>query len=168
MAKNMVTAAVAKLLLVDFEEDKDYLLHMEQKCCSYTCGVNEEPFITDYNYHTFRKLITDIDQRIEKLKNALDLHFTVPKIKIDDEILSANSVQVRINHLLDTKARLHAMRKVIPNEKVYGMKQNLEYKHIAYDLEEVATDYARVCKEIIMLQFAYDMFLHTDLFEVED
>ena len=59
------------------------------------------------------------------------------------------------------------MRKTIPFERVHGTDRSPEFKHTVYDIESINADYANICKEILLLQFSYDMFINTDLFEVE-
>lgn len=167
-----ITSAYANKMLKSLTEDKDYWAAKELASNTYVAAVGEEPVIPDYDYATVAATIEKIDQKIVKIKHALNLANATAKIMVGNTEMSVDSILVRMAQLNCRKSVLDMMRKRLPkareNSRPYTSRNAApEYRYINYDLELVKQDYERISREIMEMQIALDRYNQTVLFEVE-
>ena len=167
-----ITSAYANKMLKSLTEDKDYWASKELSSNTYVAAVGEEPVIPDYDYAAVAATIEKIDQKIVKIKHALNLANATAKIMVGNTEMSVDSILVRMAQLNCRKSVLDMMRKRLPkareNSRSYTSRNAApEYRYINYDLELVKQDYERICREIMEMQIALDRYNQTILFEVE-
>ena len=167
-----VTSAYANKLLKQLSEEKEYWLSKEKEGYLYTAAIDEEPVIPDYNYQEVSREIMDIDDRICRIKHALNIANLSAEIPIGEDILSVDLILIRMSQLNKRKAVLDRMRKQMPKTRVEsGMfssrKSVPEYRYINYDLDLIKSEYEKINKEIMVLQIALDKHNQTVEFEVE-
>ena len=79
-----VTSAIANKMIKNLEEDKEYWLDYESNARFYVAANNEEPVIPEYDFEKVSKTLAEIDEKILKLKHALNsvsyTHLTLPTI----------------------------------------------------------------------------------------
>lgn len=167
-----ITSAYANKMLKSLTEDKDYWAAKELASNTYVAAVGEEPVIPDYDYAAVATTIEKIDQKIVKIKHALNLANATAKIMVGNTEMSVDSILVRMAQLNCRKSVLDMMRKRLPkareNSRPYTSRNAApEYRYINYDLELVKQDYERISREIMEMQIALDRYNQTVLFEVE-
>ena len=167
-----ITSAYANKMLKSLTEDKDYWAAKELASNTYVAAVGEEPVIPDYDYAAVAATIEKIDQKIVKIKHALNLANATAKIMVGNTEMSVDSILVRMAQLNCRKSVLDMMRKRLPktreNSHSYTSRYAVpEYRYINYDLELVKQDYERISREIMEMQIALDRYNQTALFEVE-
>lgn len=167
-----ITSAYANKMLKSLTEDKDYWAAKELASNTYVAAVGEEPVIPDYDYAAVAATIEKIDQKIVKIKHALNLANATAKIMVSNTEMSVDSILVRMAQLNCRKSVLDMMRKRLPkareNSRPYTSRNAApEYRYINYDLELVKQDYERISREIMEMQIALDRYNQTVLFEVE-
>ena len=170
MAK--MTSAYANKVLKKLNDDKNYYLNMEEEGQVYVAAIDEEPVIPDYDYVEVSAKIAEIDEKIVKIKHAINVVNATNKIAIGDSELTVDTILVRMAQLNKRKLVLDKMRK--RQEKTrenYGYlnarKATPEYQYINYDLKLVSSEYERIDSEIAAMQIALDKFTQTFEFDVE-
>ena len=161
MAK--MTSAYANKVLKKLTEDKEYWLKKENDGSTYVAAVDEEPVIPDYDYSTVAAEIEAIDDKIMKIKHAINVNNVTNRIEVGD---------VRMAQLNKRKSFLDTLRKQAPKTRIdsgvfNARKTAPEYEYINYDLELVKSDYERIDAEIAQMQIALDKYNQTFEFEVE-
>lgn len=167
-----ITSAYANKMLKSLTEDKDYWTARELASNTYVAAAGEEPVIPDYDYAAIAATIEAIDQKIVKIKHALNLANATAKIMVGNTEMSVDSILVRMAQLNCRKSVLDMMRKRLPktreNSHSYTSRNAVpEYRYINYDLDLVKQDYERISREIMEMQIALDRYNQTVLFEVE-
>ena len=120
-----------------------------------------------YSYADAQAAQRDLEEKIRKLKHALNLFnatHVIPEFGITiDEML------VYIPQLTKRKSKLAEMKSKLPKYRVaeLGRISNIiDYTYLNYDLSEVEADYARVSDELANAQLALDAINNRDTLEL--
>lgn len=167
-----MTSAYANKLLKQLDDEKAYLLSMEKSGSTYIAPAGEEKPDTDYDYQETQKKLSEIDDRIVRIKHAVNLSNVTSHIRIGDEMMTIDEILVRMAQLNKRKNILDAMRKLKDGERQgRGFFDSgvavPEYKYLAFSMQDVREDYARISKEIMEMQLALDRHNQIDEFEVD-
>lgn len=167
-----MTSAYANKLLKRLEEDKSYWRNLEAESYIYTAAVDEEPLIPEYDYSQVASKIEEIDNKICIIKHAINLANVTSRIKVRDEVMSVDTILVRMAQLNKRKIVLDDMRKRQPkvrlNTSYSSLKKNsVEYMYINYDLDQVKNEYECIDLYIAEMQLQLDKYNQTFEFEVE-
>ncbi len=167
-----MTSAYANKLIKKLREDKDFWRNKEINSCTYIASVEEEPVIPEYDFAEVSANITDIDEKIVKIKHAINVSNSVNTISACDREMTIDEALVRMAQLNQRKAFLDDLRKKEPQTRVYAgysSRRNSapEYEYINYDLALVKDEYDRVDREISAIQIALDRYNLTVEFEVD-
>ncbi len=170
MAK--MTSAYANKVLKKLNDDKDFYLNKEQEGQIYVAALDEEPVIPDYDYAEVSAKIAEIDEKIIKIKHAINVTNATSKISVEGVDMTIDSILVKMSQLNRRKLVLDKMRKrqvkARENSALYGSRKTTpEYRYINYDLKTVNKDYERIDTEIAAMQIALDKYNQTFEFEVE-
>ena len=165
-----ITSAYANKLIRQLEDDKAYWRNKERESDTYTAAITEEPVIPEYDYEEVAKLITEIDEKVCKIKHAINLANVTTTVMLGEKPMTVDSILVRMSQRSNRKSVLDIMRKRLPQLRVPGFggrNQVPEYQYINYDLDVVKADYEKVNEEILMMQMALDKHNQTFEFEVD-
>ncbi len=167
-----MTSAYANKLIKKLNEDKDFWCNKERNSCTYTAAVDEEPVIPEYDYEEVSGNIADIDEKIVKIKHAINVSNSTSVIAIGDKQMTIDEILVRMAQLGRRKAFLDVLRKREPktrvNSGIYSSRKTApEYEYINYDLELVKSEYDRIDADIAAMQMALDKHNQTFEFEVD-
>ena len=159
MAK--MTSAYANKVLKKLTEDKEYWLKKENDGSTYVAAVDEEPVIPDYDYSTVAAEIKAIDDKIMKIKHAINVNNVTNRIEVGDAGMTIDEILVRMAQLNKRKSFLDTLRKQAPKTRIdsgvfNARKTAPEYEYINYDLELVKSDYERIDAEIAQMQIALE------------
>lgn len=168
-----MTSAYANKLIKKLEEDKTFWCDKEKNSYVYTAAADEEPLIPEYDYQTVAAEIDAIDNRIVKIKHAINLANTTNQITIDDKTYTPDMILVRMAQLNKRKFVLDNMRKQQPKTRIgsgaFSVRKTApEYRYINYDLELIKSEYEKVDSEIGKMQIALDKYNQTVEFDVEE
>ena len=135
-------------------------------------ALDEEPVIPDYDYTAVAGNITEIDEKIVRIKHAINLVNVTNEIPVGDKKMSIDTILVRMAQLNKRKNVLDRMRKQQPKTRINsGMyssrKTSPEYQYINYDLDLIKKEYEILDSEIAAMQIALDKFNQTYEFDVE-
>lgn len=170
MAK--MTSAYANKVLRKLNEDKDFWRRKEAESSMYVAALDEEPVIPEYDYVKVATTIEEIDEKIVKIKHAINIANLTNEVEIGDYKMTVDQILVRMAQLNRRKIVLDDMRKQEPKTRINsGMytsrKTAPEYRYINYDLEVIKKDYERIDAELAAMQIALDKYNQTYEFEVE-
>lgn len=167
-----MTSAYANKVLKKLAEDKEYWRKKETCSCTYIAATDEEPVIPDYDYATVAAEIEAIDEKIVKIKHAINVNNVMNQIAVGDTQMSIDEILVKMAQLNKRKALLDQMRKKEPksrlNSGMFSVRKSApEYEYINYDLDLVKSEYGRIDAEIAAMQIALDKYNQTFEFEVQ-
>lgn len=170
MAK--MTSAYANKLIKQLTEDRAFWVNKEDTSQCYTAALDEEPVIPEYDYAEVAGIIEEIDEKICRIKHAINLANVSSFLEIGGRKMSVDTVLVRMAQLNNRKSVLNYMRKQQPqsriNANLFGAKKPTpEYKYLNYDLELVKEEYERINSIIMEMQIELDKHNQTFEFEVE-
>ena len=169
MAK--MTSAYANKVLRKLQEDKEFWLNKEREGCLYVAALDEEPVIPDYDYKVVAANITEIDEKIVRIKHAINIVNATNEIPVGNKKMSIDTILVRMAQLSKRKNVLDRMRKQQPktriNSGMYAARKTApEYQYINYDLDLIKKEYETLDSEIAAMQIALDKFNQTFEFDV--
>ena len=154
-----LTSAAANKLIKKLEDQKDYLLSLEENNSTYIMTEGESAVIPEYDYQKTAEEISNLDERIRQLKHAVNQFnctTVLPEIgKTIDEVL------VEMAQLNRRKFTLDMMRKKPEKERLVGSHAR------NYDQKQVCSDYDKITERIMELQMALDICNQTQVFEVQ-
>ena len=167
----MMTSAYANNVLRKLSEDKEYWRRKENEGCTYVAAIDEEPVIPDYDYEKVAAEITAIDEKILKIKHAININNATNKVAVGNAEMTIDEILVKMAHLSKRKAVLDNLRKREPktriNSGLYSSRKTApEYEYVNYDIELVKKEYERIDAEIAAMQIALDKYNQTFEFEV--
>lgn len=161
-----VTSASANKLIKALEDEKMYLKNIEEQSCTYIVSDSELDEKPDYDYVETQRQIVEIDNKVLKLKHAINVFNTTTKLPGLD--MTIDMALIKMAQLNQMKAKLDGLRKKLPKQRVPSFgKDSVDYVHINYDLSLVKEDYKKVSDEIMAIQLALDTCNQTIEFEVE-
>jgi hypothetical protein len=167
----MMTSAYANKVLRKLTEDKEYWRRKENEGCTYVAAIDEEPVIPDYDYEKVAAEITAIDEKILKIKHAININNATNRVAVGDAEMTIDEILVKMAQLSKRKAVLDNLRKREPktriNSGLYSSRKTApEYEYVNYDIELVKKEYERIDAEIAAMQIALDKYNQTFEFEV--
>lgn len=169
MGKEMVTSAAANKMLRQLQDEKEYLLSIDNESSTYmrVSGYDEQK--PDYDYEGIIKDISEINDKICRIKHVIN-RFNCTTMLPDLDI-TVDMALIQMAQLNKEKDRLDKMRKRLPVQRykdAYRPSGSLvEYTCINYDLDKVKADYNDVCDKIRKIQMGLDYINQTEKFELE-
>lgn len=171
MEKMKVTSAYANKMLKKLNEDKDFYVAKERESSFYIVSNDEEPVVPEYDYKETADCIAAIDEKIVKIKHAINMVNVTSKVDVNGEQMSVDEILVKMAQLNRRKSILDEMRKRQPKARYnigsYSRNPVPEYIYINYDLDLVKQEYEKVDAYIAAMQIALDKFNQTFEFEIE-
>lgn len=168
----MMTSAYANKALKKLSDDKEFWRRKEAEGYTYVAALDEEPVIPEYSYTAVAKAMEEIDEKIVKIKHAINMANVTNEVMVGDRAMTVDQILVKMAQLNNRRAMLDRMRKQEPKKRLntvsYVARKNApEYEYINYDLDVVKADYERIDVEIAAMQIALDKYNQTVEFEVE-
>ena len=167
-----MTSASANKLLNKLNEEKRYWTSKEEEGCTYVAALDEEPLIPSYSYEEVSQKITEIDEKVLKIKHAINISNATNEIEIGDTKMTVDMILVKMAQLNRRKDMYNFMRRQEPKTRLnsgrFTTKNSVpEYRYINYDLNRAEEDFQRVDEEIVGMQLALDKYNQTVEFEVD-
>lgn len=166
--KIKVTSAAANKMLKKLNEDYRFAAEQDLQNCMYTEIQDVAPVIPKYNVLKNTAELSDIADKIARLKHAINVFNTTTKLP--DHDYTIDEALVRMSFLSKEKERLNRLRgmpkKVLGHKSMYGSKQ-IEYEIANFNPEEANELYTQTSNELQRLQLALDTVNSTKQFDVE-
>ena len=146
------TSAQANKLLKKLNDEHAALLDKETRSKDFRAAMGEdvESVRPAYDYSDTQKKLAELEQRIRKVKHAINVF---------------NATHV----IPDFGMTIDEMLVYIPQLTQYGRQSNIiDYSYANYDLAAVEADYERVSDELSRAQLALDAVNQRDTFELTE
>ncbi len=167
-----MTSAYANKVIRKLNEDKEFWNNKERNSSTYIAAIDEEPVIPEYDFAKVSAAIEEIDEKIVKIRHALNVSNATNTITVGERQMTIDEVLVRMAQLNLRKGFLDSLRKKEPKERImsYRMRSGKsvpEYEYINYDLELVKREYDLIDAQIAEMQIGLDRYNQTVEFEVD-
>ena len=167
-----MTSAYANKVIKKLQDDKAFLLNIESEGYLYVAAIDEDPVIPEYDYKQISDEIAVIDQKILKIKHAINIINATSEIDVDGEKMTIDQILVSMAQLNNRRKTLDRMRKEQPKKRIdsnswVSRKSAPEYQYVNYDIDMVKKDYEAIDSKIAKMQMALDKFNQTVVFDVE-
>ena len=152
-------------------EEKAYWSSKEREGYVYKVATDEEPFIPNYDYEAVSATLEEIDTKMRIIKHAINLNNVTNQVQVGGEMMTIDSILVKMSQLNNRKSVLDMMRKQPEKSRVnlslFGKNMAQEYQYVNYDLEKVKADFEKISDEIMAMQIALDKYNQTFEFNVD-
>lgn len=166
-----MTSAYANKVIKQLTEEKSYWASQERDGYLYKVASDEEPFVPDYDYEVVSAKLKEIDDKVCRIKHAINLNNIMNQVQVGDEIMTIDNILVKMSQLNNRKNTLDYMRKQPEksrtNLSIFGKNMAQEYQYVNYDLEKVKADFEKISDEIMTMQIALDKYNQTIEFDVD-
>jgi hypothetical protein len=166
-----MTSAYANKIIKQLKEERMFLLNREHEDSTYTVAEDEEPLIPEYNYEEIRNKISEINEKICKIKHAINVANTTQSVTIGDKEYTIDMLLVRMAQLNERKVVFNELRSKSLRARKSGYyspsSRPIEYVYTNYDPEVAKADFEKTSREIMDIQLALDRHNQTYTFEVE-
>ena len=167
-----MTSAYANKMLRKLNEDKEFWRSKEKEGCLYVAALDEEPVIPEYDYEEVANNISEIDEKIVKIKHAINVTNCTNEIQVGDTKMTVDMILVKMAQLNRRKSILDGLRKKQPKTRVstdyYSSRSSKpEYQYINYDLDLIKREYEQIDAEVSAMQIALDKYNQTVEFDVD-
>lgn len=166
-----VTSAYANKLLKKLQEEKEFLLNKESKNSTYIAAINEEPVIPEFDFNLNTKEINIIDEKIVKIKHALNIANITNTITANDQTMTIDMALVELAQLNARKKAFDILRKTQDKcrvNSVYSNKNMPEYTYANFNPADAQAEFEKVSNMISAIQLELDKYNQTKLFEIDD
>ena len=168
-----MTSAYANKLIKKLKEDRNYWREIENVRQTYIVAQGEEAIIPEYDFMEVHKTIADLDDKIIRIKHALNISNSTNSVEIEGKSYTIDMLLVKMAQMTERKAVLGAMRKHTPKARVmesfgrFHQTTTSNIQCINFDMELVKTEYDRIDMFINELLLTLDKYNQTVEFEVD-
>ena len=168
-----MTSAYANKLIKKLKEDRNYWREIENVRQTYIVAQGEEAIIPEYDFMEVHKTIADLDDKIIRIKHALNISNSTNSVEIEGKSYTIDMLLVKMAQMTERKAVLGAMRKHTPKTRVmesfgrFHQTTTSNIQCINFDMELVKTEYDRIDMFINELLLTLDKYNQTVEFEVD-
>ena len=173
--KTTLTSAQAAKMIRKLKIESDSLMTDDAKRRSFVASVGEdvESVRPEYDYAATQEKLAEIEQKIRRLKHALNVFNSTTVIPefgftIDEMLVYIPQLTARIARLKKMSERLPKER-INPGTSSYsGARSNIvEYSYANYDVSAAKADYERFADELTRAQLALDTVNNKMTLEVD-
>lgn len=164
----LFTSAEAAKLLRKLNDDKISLENNERQSCVFKASITEniEDARPAYDYEKTQKEIEDVDEKIRKVKHAIN------KFNLEQEIpgfnMSIDQMLVYIPQLTSKRSRLSIMKDRLEKQReIIRVAGIIEYSYANYDVNKAKEDFDKVSDELARAQTALDVINNQVKFEID-
>lgn len=162
------TSASANKMIRFLEDRKNYLLQQESNDSRYVLAEDEKAERPPYAFNDYNAQIDELDEKIRKLKHALNVFNTTTVLPVGISIDEALVEMAQLNKKLP---RLDLMRKAKKKTRLsgaYSSRRDIaEYEYLNYEPKDVDAIYERDLNRVQTLQLALDKVNQTVEFDCE-
>ena len=165
------TSAEAAKILRKLNEDYSALCFNEEQSKEFLAATGEdiESVRPAYDYEEMQKMLCELEDKIRKVKHAINVFNTVQTVPGFD--MTIDQMLVFIPQLTNRKRKLSVMRNKLPKTREHGSAAGrmgiIDYRYTNYDIEKADADYNEVTKLLSKAQTALDVVNNTELLELD-
>lgn len=163
------TSAEAAKILRQLNEDYSSVLNMETESCTFIAAVSEdiETVCPEYDFEETQKRLAEIEEKIRKVKHALNVFNTTHTVPGFD--MTVDELLVYIPQLTRKKNKLAGMKDRLPKVRQNSnFRTNIiDYSYANYDIKAAEAEYTRVAETLSKAQLALDTLNSTETMEID-
>lgn len=163
------TSAQASKLLSKLQQEYNGLDMWEENSKTFLASVGEdvESARPEYDYEKMREQFSAIENKIRKVKHAINIFNTTTLIS--EFNMTVDEMLVYLPQLSRRKAKLTEMATTLPKARYRsGERSNIiDYKYANYDIDKVKEDLEKITEELSKAQLVLDLVNHTKVFCVD-
>lgn len=164
----LVTSAYLNKVIKRLEAKKGLIKDKERSGNTYIARDDEDPIIPEYNYDDTRAAIKEIDDKIAKIKHAINL-FNTSTI-VTEATGTVDETLVRLAQLNNDMAAIGRLRN-IPEKKrnstYSSIASEIEYTYANFNPKQIEADYEAITETIADIQLKLDTINQTTQFEID-
>ena len=163
----LYTSATAAKLLRRLNNDLQWLEEHEDNAKRFRAALQEDPETVrpDYDYAATLEEMTEIEQKIRKVKHAINM-FNATTV-IPEFGITIDEMLVYLPQLTRRCARLEVMQNALPKTRASAADGIIDYIYTNYDIEQVRKDLERLSDTLASAQTALDLVNSTVEFEID-
>lgn len=164
------TSAEAAKILRQLNEDYSALLRMESQSMDFVAALNEdiESVRPEYNYAETQKKLTELEDKIRKVKHAINVFNTTHTVPGFD--MTIDRMLIYLPQLSQRKDKLYMMKNRLPKvrEKSHYSGSNIiDYRIVNYDIASAEADYNEIAALLSKAQTALDVVNTTETMDID-
>ena len=164
----LVTSKEANKILHELEMELNHLVSDEEQAKTFLAAVGEdvESCRPNYNYEESQSAIKAVENKIVKLKHAINKFNTETVVDGFDKTI--DEMLIYISQLTQRSNKLNVMQNKLPKTREeFHLRSNvIDYRYVNYDIDKVKQDYKSTVDELHKAQIALDTVNVTKQFEI--
>lgn len=166
------TSAQAAKLLRKLDDERSGILSGEEMSSTFRAAVGEdiESVRPEYDYEAVQKAVTELDEKIRKVKHAINMFnvlYVIPEFN-----MTIDQILVYIPQLNRKRQKLSQMKSILPKARAElsyraSNVNIIDYVYANYDIAEAEKDYNEVSDLLARVQTALDTVNNTVTFDID-
>ncbi len=161
-----INSDFANKIIKNLQAEVNSLLQAETRNRTYSHSVSEKPVLPEYDFVSTQNKLKELHNKIATIRHAIN-KFNIETV-LDGYDMTVDEGLGYMSVLHNDKSRLYEMIQIpeIERSRPYGSKE-ADIIHRNFNLDEVQSEYKRVCDELMKIQQAINIANLTKEFEVD-
>lgn len=161
----LMNCDTANKMVKQLQSDKMAIETGEVQNSAYSYLNGETPEKPEYDFAETQKILRQYDDKIVKLKHAINVFNCTTQL--DGLDMTIDAALVRMAMLSGEKSKLNNMRTSQKKSRITTMRGVSEFTELNYAIEDAQARYEEVSRELLTIQQALNMANLTKTFEVD-